>query len=391
MVDPDFISGGRATPEVLAGLRERLLAERVMQACITAMPELVLILNRQRQIIAVNPTLLASLGLADPDTLIGSRPGEVLHCVHANDGPDGCGTGRHCEVCGAALALETCQRQRARQVQECLMTVRKGAIQPLELEVVAAPLVLGEDELTLCAMRDISDQKRREALERLFLHDVSNTVSVISALSELMRGEGRVSLRQELLDQSVHNLVEEINGQRALHQAEHGELRPEWGPVDPSVLLRALHHQYVTLAGKRECHLHIAECTAPALRSDEVLLRRVLGNLLKNAIEAVELGETVTLAVSAEDGGVRFTVRNPQVIADDIREQMFQRSFSTKGRGRGLGTYGARLIGEGCLGGRVAVRSEPGFGTEVGLWLPLEPTTYGAVGGSAASGPPSRS
>lgn len=390
MVDLDFINGGRATPEVLAGLRERLLAERVMQACITAMPELVLILNRQRQIIAVNPTLLASLGVDDPSTLIGSRPGEVLQCVHAHDGPDGCGTGKHCEICGAALALEGCQRLRARQVQECLMTVRKDGAQPLELEVVAAPLVLGEDELTLCAMRDISDQKRREALERLFLHDVANTVSVISALSELMRGEGRLSLRQELLDQSVRNLVEEINGQRALHQAEHGELRPEWGPVDPTILLRALHRQYATLAGKRECSLRVAEGGTPPLRSDEVLLRRVLSNLLKNAIEAVEPGETVYLAVTAEDGGVRFTVRNPQVIADDVREQMFQRSFSTKGRGRGLGTYGARLIGEGCLGGRLAVRSEPGFGTEVGLWLPLEPA-YGSLGGSAASVSPSRS
>lgn len=391
MVDLDFLNGGRATPEVLAGLRERLLAERVMQACITAMPELVLILNRQRQIIAVNPTLLASLGLDDAASLIGSRPGEVLQCIHASDGPDGCGTGKHCEVCGAALALEGCQRLHARQVQECLMTVRKDGAQPLELEVVAAPLVLDEDELTLCAMRDISDQKRREALERLFLHDVANTVSVISALSELMRGEGRLSLRHELLDQSVRNLVEEINGQRALHQAEHGELRPDWGPVDPPALLRALHRQYATLAGKRECSLRVAESQTPALRSDEVLLRRVLGNLLKNALEAVEPGETVTLAVTAEDGGVHFTVRNPQVIADDVREQMFQRSFSTKGRGRGLGTYGARLIGEGCLGGRVAVRSEPGFGTEVGLWLPLEPAAYGALGGSAASVSPSRS
>jgi hypothetical protein len=181
MVDLDLINGGRATPEALGRLRERLLAERMMQACITAMPELVLILNRQRQIVAVNPTLLAALGLDDAATLIGSRPGEVLQCIHAHDGPDGCGTGLHCEICGAALALKACQRLRTRQVQECLMTVHRAGAQPLELEVVAAPLVLGEDDLILCAMRDISDQKRREALERLFLHDVANTVSVIAA------------------------------------------------------------------------------------------------------------------------------------------------------------------------------------------------------------------
>ncbi len=43
--------------------------------------------------------------------------------------------------------------------------------------------------------------------------------------------------------------------------------------------------------------------------------------------------------------------------------QMFHRSFSTKGTGRGLGTYSMKLLSERYLGGSVTFRSIPGEGT----------------------------
>ena len=42
---------------------------------------------------------------------------------------------------------------------------------------------------------------------------------------------------------------------------------------------------------------------------------------------------------------------------------MFQRSFSTKGAGRGLGTYSIKLLGEKYLNGKVGFISEQGRGT----------------------------
>jgi len=54
-----------------------------------------------------------------------------------------------------------------------------------------------------------------------------------------------------------------------------------------------------------------------------------------------------------------------------VRLQVFQRSFSTKGgRGRGVGTYSARLLAERYLGGRLSFSSVAGQGTTFVLDLP---------------------
>lgn len=56
----------------------------------------------------------------------------------------------------------------------------------------------------------------------------------------------------------------------------------------------------------------------------------------------------------------------------DVQLQVFQRSFSTKGIGRGLGTYSIRLLSERYLSGRVSFTSTPEAGTTFYAWYPLE-------------------
>ena len=69
------------------------------------------------------------------------------------------------------------QRTGATVERDCLMTLRKGqAIDAVELRVRASRLAMGGEAFTIVGIRDISTEKRREALERVFLHDVSNTV-----------------------------------------------------------------------------------------------------------------------------------------------------------------------------------------------------------------------
>jgi signal transduction histidine kinase len=54
-----------------------------------------------------------------------------------------------------------------------------------------------------------------------------------------------------------------------------------------------------------------------------------------------------------------------------VRQQVFQRSFSTKeGQGRGIGTWSVKLLTERYLGGAVAFVSEPGRGTVFSVRLP---------------------
>ena len=57
-------------------------------------------------------------------------------------------------------------------------------------------------------------------------------------------------------------------------------------------------------------------------------------------------------------------------MSQEAQLQVFQRSFSTKGRGRGLGTYSVKLLSERYLGGRVSFSSTPEAGTVFRLFLP---------------------
>ena len=68
-------------------------------------------------------------------------------------------------------------------------------------------------------------------------------------------------------------------------------------------------------------------------------------------MEATETNESITAGIEDRGKKIVFWVRNNQVIPEDIQFQLFHRSFSTKGSGRGLGTYSIRLLTENFLKG----------------------------------------
>jgi sensor histidine kinase regulating citrate/malate metabolism len=65
-------------------------------------------------------------------------------------------------------------------------------------------------------------------------------------------------------------------------------------------------------------------------------------------------------------------VHNPGHIPEQVQLQIFQRSFSTKGPGRGLGTYCMRLIGERYLKGQITFISIEKDGITFKASIPLK-------------------
>lgn len=96
----------------------------------------------------------------------------------------------------------------------------------------------------------------------------------------------------------------------------------------------------------------------------------MIGNLIKNALEASSPGQTVT--VTFENGASpKFSVHNQSVMPEPVKLQIFQRSFSTKAaHGRGIGTYSVKMLAERYLKGNVSFRSEPGEGTTFSVTFP---------------------
>jgi sensor histidine kinase regulating citrate/malate metabolism len=91
-------------------------------------------------------------------------------------------------------------------------------------------------------------------------------------------------------------------------------------------------------------------------------------------LEATSPGQTITLRCEPEGANaVVFSVHNDGFIPRDVQLQIFHRAFSTKGTGRGLGTYSMKLLGERYLGGQIRFESSPESGTTFMARFPLIP------------------
>lgn len=344
----------------------------LLQAILDALPHVAGVIDRERRFVAVNQKLLQTLGVTEAEAVLQKRPGEAFNCIHSSTHPEGCGCAAACGHCGAFAAINQSQQQGEKVTSECRLSVlQNGLTRSLDLEVTTTPMSSqGAEECTIVSIVDIGDRKRRETLERIFFHDVLNSAGGLLGLLKVS-AEAQMPVTEDLLQISA-SLVEELREHHDLLRAERHELS-----VRPSQIscASAAADAVARVQGYPAAVAIEIESQGPedlTLVTDKVLLGRVLTNLVKNAVEASYPGERVTLAWREAQGGVLFEVRNPAVMSDEIRLQVFQRSFSTKEKGRGLGTYSVKLLTERYLGGRVSFRSEPECGTVFEVWYPRQ-------------------
>jgi len=392
-LETSFATAERANSDEVRQEHQILMALPLVRDFLDAVPSMTMVLNDHRQIVYGNRAFAEFLGYHPPaelgnpgaangtaqfvDAILGRRPGEAVGCIRANLTPGGCGTTPFCRTCGAAIAILKSQTLHRPNVQECRMYCGQTAARSaaLDLRVWARPIDLHGKPLTVCSMVDISDEKRRQALERIFFHDVINTAGCIKGLSDLLTqanlSESEIKEMSGLVAESAGQLLEEINAQRALSAAESGDLQPVVRKIESLELLRQIIHQFQSHSVARGKHLVVApDAESFVFFSDPVLQRRVLINLVKNALEATAPNATVTLGAKLDNDSVCLTVHNPAVIPSLVQLQIFSRSFSTKGTGRGLGTYSIKLLGEKYLGGQVAFVSNRNEGTRFTVQYP---------------------
>ena len=366
----------KATTVKMPAAHNKMILDTFIPAIIEAMPDYVLVLNQERRVLAVNSRLLKAFDIADPRVLIGLRPGEALHCIHAGDSPGSCDTGRHCRKCGAVMAIVESELSNTQVAKEYYITLDREEWRSFDLEVLVTPLEIAGMELSLFAMRDISAEKQRTMLEQVFFHDVINTAGGIRGLASALASGSLLTPDEERhykqwLVTLTEKLVDEIHYQRNLLAAEKGEFKPNLGIVEVGELLREEYALYSNHEVAAERQLLIGKTSECKIISDGAVLRKILRNLIKNALEATPKGGTVTLSSREDDGQLTFLVNNPGVMAEDVQLQLFQRSFSTKAaEGRGTGTYSVKLFGERYLKGKVAFTSSEPDGTTFSFSLP---------------------
>lgn len=369
-----FASAKRASGKDLQHSMEIACMNPAVDGIMQSVGGMAAVLNEYRQILRVNDALLRRFGIDDGGLILGLRTGEVLRCEHAREMPGGCGTSRFCSSCGAAVAVVASISNGMTVERKCVLSVvRDGRNEDLCLAVRAHPILLENQRLTLLFLQDVTQQERRAALERVFFHDINNTLQGLAGSSYMMDylddGELRKMVRP--LQLIMSRLSREVKIEGTLAGRDLCDYRPQLQMVQvPEVVeeIRSVFFSHPVAEGKR------LVARAPSrdlqIRTDPSLLARVLINMIKNAFEATEEGGEVRLQIGPASGSISFDVWNRQPIPEAAAIRIFKRHFSTKAEeGRGFGTYSMKLIGEELLGGKVYFSSTAEEGTVFSLTL----------------------
>jgi signal transduction histidine kinase len=204
-------------------------------------------------------------------------------------------------------------------------------------------------------------------------HDLKNPLAALKGAAQLLRedmvrpaGVDRIVFADLMLDQidRLDRLVD-VYGRLA-------RVEPAREPLDVNEMTRAV-LALQSLASERLAVNAALEEGLPRCRADREMLSRVLENLVRNAMEAMPDGGTVTVRtapdgpeaviLSVEDTGCGMDART--------RERAFDDFFTTKALGSGLGLAFVRRVVE-AHGGHVSLESEQGRGTVVSVRLPVD-------------------
>jgi signal transduction histidine kinase len=247
-----------------------------------------------------------------------------------------------------------------------------------EIGALSRLLAAMTDRLRAGALR-IRDAERRATLgemARQVNHDIKNGLTpirnVIRHLSQLSREEPEklpevFAEREETLESSIGYLDELASNYARLYP------RLDRRPCDVSKIAESI---VTDLQGTRPAELIADLCEGAIVHADPVALRRILENLVRNAVDSIGSDQgTVTVStesVPGKDGreSIRITVTdNGAGMSEEQKTRIFDDFYTTKADGTGLGlSIVHRLVMD--LDGRIDVESDEDEGTRMIIHLP---------------------
>ncbi|MEV4282942.1 hybrid sensor histidine kinase/response regulator [Actinoplanes xinjiangensis] len=241
------------------------------------------------------------------------------------------------------------------------------------------------------------DAERLDSLRRMAggtAHDFNNILGAILgytnlAIETITDGREDDSIPAETAASLLGDLAQVVKGgERAKALTQHmlafgrREVNQP-AAVKINTLIEGQRESLAAAAGPA-CEVRLVlRADLPEIKADPVQLARALDNLVRNSVEAMPAGGTVTITTAAVGGNVTVEVRDTGIgMTPDVLERACEPFFSTKSTagtvGLGLSTVHG-IVSQ--AGGQLTLRSEPGEGTSVTIALP-------AVAGTTPVPPP---
>jgi PAS domain S-box-containing protein len=356
-------------------ISERVQAERMLDQILQSVGEGIVAINRDGEILLVNARMSAIFGHTREELL-----GQDLQMLMPEKyrKPHAVGMERYRQE-GKTVVMN--------QLLELEGIRKNGEIFPMEL--YATKSELGNEELFIGTIRDITHRKELDRMRDNFTATVSHELrtplaSTMGWIETLLSGApGPLTDAQERFlniayasAERLNTLVEEI---LTVYRVQRDELKLNYQPFVPSNSLHAIVEMIEPLANNRAITLEVeddwpAEVT---LLGDAARLEQVLNNLLGNAIKFSHESSVVRVLSEKTDNSWRVTIKDDGIgIPEDELPNLFDRfsraSTATRAeiQGSGLGLYVCKAIIEGHSG-TLKLTSELGVGTTVWFDIPL--------------------
>ena len=336
-------------------------------AILSAMDDGVLAVDHRGTVILANPSLAKAMDLNDA---LGRHYLEVI---------------RQREV--GSLIEEVLRTGERREAEVELLQLRRV----FTITVVPFPGESGTPHGAILTFNDATERRRLEHIRRDFVanasHELRTPLTSIRGFVEALedgaveepekaqRFLGKIRTHADRMAALVEDLLE-------LSRLESGDRAPEWEETLPSEVAEDVVASFAGQATRKDITLRREDREAPAVVTDPERLRRILENLVDNAVKYTPDGGCVAVTTSAgPDGSARIEVAdNGPGIAPEHQARIFERFYRVdKARSRELGGTGlglsiVRHLAEG-MGASVSVESEPGRGARFTVALPGKPAS----------------
>ncbi|MCB8928979.1 MAG: GAF domain-containing protein [Ardenticatenaceae bacterium] len=311
--------------------------------------------------------------------LLGYTRNELLHMSIQDLHPD-------------TAVLPKAKKIRSDKVLMFQSKVRAKNASPIPMEVYTKRTIHGDDQLLQWIHHDITEQveleKMREDLTAMLFHDLQsplgNVISSLELLAYEIPPESANSPLYAMLDiarRSSRRLETLIRSLLDINRLEAGQPITEQVRVNINNLVQEVYE--IELPNFEQRRIHFANSLPddlPHVYAEEDMIRRVLVNLINNALKYSSEDQTITLSGELQVDAKRLQISisdQGHGIPPQFRESIFEKferiqSKDSNAKGLGLGLAFCRLAVE-AHNGRIWVDDAPTGGARFNFTLPLAP------------------
>ncbi len=226
----------------------------------------------------------------------------------------------------------------------------------------------------------LENSQLKEDIERITQHDLKSPLNGIMNFPMLVLENEHLTRDERLyLHKTIklgRKMLRMINLSLDMYKMEQGTYTLKPAPVDVVPIINDILVENEIMIDSNELVIKtningqsLNDDSSFTVQGEGLLCYSMLANIIKNAIEASDDEEQITIDLSQSESKT-IIIQNQAVVPEDIRETFFEKyATSGKSSGTGLGTYSAKLMAE-TQGGTISLKTSEAEGTSIVIAFP---------------------